>query len=120
MSQRPDVVKELARLKGFQREPGEQGGYDVYTARGWDYPGLCETYVRIADVVRREHIPAILHVREMTQPQGHSTSGSHERYKSQERLAWEAEYDCLAQMRAWMIRQDVAAAGDLESAYDPT
>ena len=68
-------------LRGFQRSSGG-GGYDIYTVRGWDYAALCETYLNAAEIVRREHVPAILHVTELTQPQGHSTSGSHERYKS--------------------------------------
>ena len=101
-------------LRGFQRDPDERRGYDIYSVCGWDYPSLCETYLRAADVVRREHVPAIVHVKEMTQPQGHSTSGSHERYKSEERLAWEAEFDCIAQMRGWMIAQNVADDAELD------
>ena len=80
--------------------PEAAGGYDLYTVQGWDYPALCETYLSAAQIVRREHVPAIVHVTELTQPQGHSTSGSHERYKSAERLAWEEEFDCLQKMRA--------------------
>ena len=78
-----------AILSGFRRSPGTRQGYDLYTVRGWDYAGLCETYLNAAQILRREHVPAIVHVVEMTQPQGHSTSGSHKRYKTAERLAWE-------------------------------
>ncbi len=101
-------------LSGFRREPGSRDGYDIYTVKGWDYPALIEAYQQAAEVARRDHVPAIVHVIEMTQPQGHSTSGSHERYKSAERLAWEEEYDCLRQMRRWIIEQRIAAAGELD------
>jgi TPP-dependent pyruvate/acetoin dehydrogenase alpha subunit len=76
-------------LKGFQREPNCTEGFDVYSVKGWDYPALVETFAKATETARNEHIPAIIHVYEVTQPQGHSTSGSHERYKSAERLAWE-------------------------------
>ncbi len=101
-------------LRGFRRGPGEASGFDLYTCKGWDYAALCETYLNAAEIVRREHVPAIVHVREVTQPQGHSTSGSHERYKSPERLAWEDEYDCIKRMRAWMIEQGIAGADALD------
>ncbi len=100
-------------LRGFRREPGEKAGFDIYSVKGWDYPGLCETYLNAAEIVRLEHVPAIVHVRDMTQPQGHSTSGSHERYKSAERLAWEEEFDCIRQMRRWMIAQGFATEAEL-------
>ena len=107
-------------LWGFQRSrqrrEGQEGGgegFDLYTVPGWDYPRLCETYLRAAEVVRREHVPAILHVVELTQPQGHSTSGSHERYKSPERLAWEGEWDCNARMRRWILDEELAEGGEL-------
>jgi pyruvate/2-oxoglutarate/acetoin dehydrogenase E1 component/TPP-dependent pyruvate/acetoin dehydrogenase alpha subunit len=110
------VAKDLSELlAGFRRAPGSSHGYDLYRVRGWDYPELCAVYSRAADVVRREHVPAIVHVVEMTQPQGHSTSGSHERYKSKERLAWEAEVDCLRRMRQWMIAEGLANAGELDA-----
>ena len=99
-------------LRGFQRSAGDDEGYDLYSVKGWDYPSLCETYLFAADIVRREHVPAIVHVTELTQPQGHSTSGSHERYKSSARLEWEREYDCLLKMREWMI--ELGVAGELE------
>ena len=101
-------------LKGFQREPRQKQGYDIYTVKAWDYPALCETYIAAASIVRMEHVPAIIHVTEVTQPQGHSTSGSHERYKSQERLQWEVEFDGLRKMREWMIGQGIATAEEIE------
>ncbi|MCA9921772.1 MAG: hypothetical protein KC421_05345, partial [Anaerolineales bacterium] len=101
-------------LKGFQREPGMQSGYDIYTVKGWDYPALVETYLRATQIARNEHIPAIIHVVEMTQPQGHSTSGSHERYKSDQRLAWEEEYDNIRKLREWIIAQRIAKPGELD------
>lgn len=89
-------------LKGFQRdEKGE--GFEIFKVKGWDYPGLCQTYQQAIQVCRETHVPVLIHVTELTQPQGHSTSGSHERYKSADRLAWEQEYDCVAQMRKWML-----------------
>jgi pyruvate/2-oxoglutarate/acetoin dehydrogenase E1 component/TPP-dependent pyruvate/acetoin dehydrogenase alpha subunit len=107
-----------AVLSGFRRTPGTRQGYDLYAVRGWDYPGLCETYLSAAEIVRREHVPALVHVIEMTQPQGHSTSGSHERYKSKERLAWETEFDPLRKMREWMIDQGIATAPELDTAEE--
>ncbi|MGB5296156.1 MAG: thiamine pyrophosphate-dependent enzyme, partial [Thermoanaerobaculia bacterium] len=100
-------------LRGFQRAPGDDEGFDLYTVKGWDYPALCETYFNAAEVVRREHVPAIVHVAELTQPQGHSTSGSQERYKSEERLEWEREHDCLARMRQWIVEEKIASHEEL-------
>jgi pyruvate/2-oxoglutarate/acetoin dehydrogenase E1 component/TPP-dependent pyruvate/acetoin dehydrogenase alpha subunit len=94
-------------LGGFQRAKGSRKGFDVHRVKGWDYPALCETYRDAADTARREHVPSLIHVTEMTQPQGHSTSGSHERYKSQERLEWEADHDCVRMMRDWLLEQGV-------------
>jgi len=105
-----------AVLSGFRRSPESRQGYDLYTVKGWDYPGLCETFLSAVQIVRREHVPAIVHVVEMTQPQGHSTSGSHERYKSRERLEWEGEFDPIRKMRQWMIDQGIATAGELDAA----
>jgi pyruvate/2-oxoglutarate/acetoin dehydrogenase E1 component/TPP-dependent pyruvate/acetoin dehydrogenase alpha subunit len=102
-------------LKGFQREPKSKQGYDIYTVKGWDYPALCETYIAAATITRMEHVPAIIHVTEVTQPQGHSTSGSHERYKSKERLEWEVEFDAIRKMRDWMIAQQIATADELDA-----
>ncbi len=89
-------------LEGFRRTDTEKG-YEIFNAKGWDYPGLIATYQKAEKVCREEHVPVLLHVDEVTQPQGHSTSGSHERYKSKERLQWEAEHDCLLKMREWII-----------------
>ena len=102
-------------LDGFRRPPGECcDGYDVYVVKGWDYPGLIEAYRKAAEVARIEHMPSIIHVPELTQPQGHSTSGSHERYKSKERLAWEAEFDCLKKFREWIIAEGIAQPKELD------
>jgi 2-oxoisovalerate dehydrogenase E1 component len=101
-------------LKGFQRDPKSKHGFDIYTVKAWDYPALCETYLAAATIVRHEHVPAIIHVTEVTQPQGHSTSGSHERYKSKERLQWEIEFDGIRKMREWMIAQGIATAAELD------
>jgi pyruvate/2-oxoglutarate/acetoin dehydrogenase E1 component/TPP-dependent pyruvate/acetoin dehydrogenase alpha subunit len=102
-------------LKGFQRESRSKQGFDIYSVKGWDYPALCETYISAATITRMEHVPAIVHVTEMTQPQGHSTSGSHERYKSKERLDFEVEFDCIRKMRDWMIAQGIATPGELDA-----
>jgi len=102
-------------LSGFQREPGVRTGFDLYTVRGWDYPSLIDAFQQAAETARAEHVPAIIHVTEVTQPQGHSTSGSHERYKSDERLKWEEEFDPIGQMRAWMLHEGISSAKDLDS-----
>lgn len=100
-------------LKGLQRDE-DAPGYEIFKVRGWDYPALCETYQRAIDVCREEHVPVLIHVTEVTQPQGHSTSGSHERYKEQSRLDWEKEYDCIVQMRKWMIESAIATEEEIE------
>ncbi|WP_264520688.1 thiamine pyrophosphate-dependent enzyme [Flavobacterium sp. N1994] len=101
-------------LKGFQRD--ENGnGYEILTVKGWDYPTLVATYEKAAEIAREEHVPVLIHVQELTQPQGHSTSGSHERYKNEERLAWETKFDCVAQMRTWLLTNDLATAEELET-----
>ena len=102
-------------LDGFRRRPDVPGGYELYTVKGWDYPALLETYARAADIARADHVPALIHVIEMTQPLGHSTSGSHERYKSAERLEWERQHDCLLKMREWILDQHIATAGELDN-----
>lgn len=104
-----------ALLSGFRREAESCQGYDLYTVRGWDYPALVEIYRQAAATVRREHVPAVVHVVEMTQPQGHSTSGSHERYKSKERLEWEREFDPLRRMRLWMEEEGIATSAELDA-----
>lgn len=104
-------------LKGFQRdETGE--GFEIFKVPGWDYPGLCETYEKAAYICRTQHIPVLIHVTELTQPLGHSTSGSHERYKTKERLGWEKEYDCLAKMRSWIIDSAIATPEELDELED--
>ena len=101
-------------LQGFQRDPDAHNGYDIYTVRGWDYPALVNVYREAARIAREEHIPSIVHVIELTQPQGHSTSGSHERYKSEERLAWEETHDAITRMGQWLIEQGLATEEALE------
>lgn len=88
-------------LAGFARD-NENPGFEIITVKGWDYPALLAAYERAEKICRHEHVPVLVHVEEVTQPQGHSTSGSHERYKTKERLAWEAEFDCIRQMRRWI------------------
>nr|WP_297308555.1 alpha-ketoacid dehydrogenase subunit alpha/beta [uncultured Flavobacterium sp.] len=100
-------------LKGFQRTEGTNG-YEILTVKGWDYPTLVETYAKAADIARNQHVPVLIHVQELTQPQGHSTSGSHERYKSAERLAWETEFDCLNQFRNWILENNIASEEELD------
>lgn len=113
------MVKENihAILQGFQRDPCLEDdcerGYDLHQVRGWDYLALLETYTNAAEIARQHHIPQLVHVIDVTQPQGHSTSGSHERYKSPERLKWEQEYDCIRKMREWMIVQGVIIEPEL-------
>lgn len=101
-------------LQGFQRNR-EEKGFEILTAKGWDYDGLCKVYEKAEQICRKEHVPVLLHVTEVTQPQGHSTSGSHERYKTKERLEWEQEHDCLKMMRSWIIGLDMASADDLDA-----
>jgi pyruvate/2-oxoglutarate/acetoin dehydrogenase E1 component/TPP-dependent pyruvate/acetoin dehydrogenase alpha subunit len=103
-----------AVLSGFQRENGDAPGYDIHRVPGWDYAALCETYLGATETARRDHVPSIIHVTELTQPQGHSTSGSHERYKDEERLAWEADHDCIGRMRRWMIAQHIVDSDELD------
>lgn len=101
-------------LRGFQRDENDNG-YEILRVKGWDYPALIETYEKASRIAREEHIPVLIHVQELTQPQGHSTSGSHERYKSKDRLAWEKEYDCNAKMREWIIANGIASDDDLKT-----
>ncbi len=89
-------------LKGFQRD-GKGSGYEIFVVNGWNYTQLVDTYNKASAIAREEHVPVIIHVKELTQPQGHSTSGSHERYKDKERLAWEKDHDCNAKMREWIL-----------------
>ncbi len=100
-------------LKGFQRNDNENG-FEIFRAKGWDYAELISIYQKAALIARQEHVPILIHVQELTQPQGHSTSGSHERYKNEERLAWEADFDCMRQMRLWMIATNIASPEELD------
>lgn len=100
-------------LEGFQRTEDEPG-FELFKVKGWDYEALCRTYIHAAKICREEHIPVIIHVEEMTQPQGHSTSGSHERYKSRERLAWEDEFDCIKKLREWILENEISTTEELE------
>ncbi|MEP6682383.1 MAG: thiamine pyrophosphate-dependent enzyme [Parafilimonas sp.] len=101
-----------AALKGFQKKP-DTNGLDIYTVKGWDYAGMCEIFESGLQKVRDTHVPAVFHVEELTQPQGHSTSGSHERYKTPERLEWEREWDCLKKMREWITENNIATNEEL-------
>jgi pyruvate/2-oxoglutarate/acetoin dehydrogenase E1 component/TPP-dependent pyruvate/acetoin dehydrogenase alpha subunit len=101
-------------LKGFQRDDKGEG-YEIFRVNGWDYAALCATYETAIDICREKHIPVMIHVQELTQPQGHSTSGSHERYKSKERLEWEADFDCIKKMREWMIASSIATTEELDA-----
>ena len=101
-------------LKGFQRdEKGE--GFEIFRVKGWDYAGLVETYEKAEKLAREKHIPSIVHVIDMTQPTGHSTSGSHERYKSKERLQWEQDFDCLVQFKKWIVDNKIATEDELNN-----
>ncbi|MCB9015336.1 MAG: transketolase [Lentimicrobiaceae bacterium] len=100
-------------LKGFEADENNPG-YRIYKAKGWDYPTLIETYRKGVEICRNEHVPVLFHIHELTQPQGHSTSGSHERYKSKERLDWEKEFDGIAKMRQWMLDSQIADENEIE------
>lgn len=99
-------------MSGFQRNEAEKG-FEILTVKGWDYLDLCKSYEKAEKICREEHVPVLVHVMEMTQPQGHSTSGSHERYKSKERLAWEVEHDCIRKFREWIIEQGISTPEEL-------
>ena len=101
-------------LSGMQKKEGTNG-LDIYKLKGWDYAGMCEVFEPAIQRIRDTHIPAIFHIEEITQPQGHSTSGSHERYKKPERLAWEKEWDCIKQMREWIVENALAMDEELNS-----
>lgn len=104
-------------LSGFQRNE-EQDGFEIITVKGWDFPALVEAYHRANEVARQEHVPVMVHVTEMTQPFGHSSSGSHERYKSKERLQWEAEMDCILHYQNWLVENGVATQEEVNEATD--
>ena len=101
-------------LKGFQRDE-KADGFEIMKVKAWDYPALVDAYEKCEKLARNEHIPCIIHVVEMTQPTGHSTSGSHERYKSKERLQWEQDYDCIAKFEEWIIESKIATREELDS-----
>lgn len=100
-------------LKGFKSDKHGKG-MEIFTAKGWDYAELCRVYKQAADVCRQNHTPVLVHVTEVTQPQGHSTSGSHERYKSKERLQWEADFDCINKMREWLLENKIISTEELD------
>ncbi|WP_411030609.1 thiamine pyrophosphate-dependent enzyme [Spongiimicrobium sp. 3-5] len=101
-------------LKGFQRSE-EKAGYEILKVKGWDYTALIHTFENASDIAREEHVPVLIHVIELTQPQGHSTSGSHERYKSEERLEWEKENDCNKRFREWILEKGIATEEELKT-----
>jgi pyruvate/2-oxoglutarate/acetoin dehydrogenase E1 component/TPP-dependent pyruvate/acetoin dehydrogenase alpha subunit len=116
-------------LKGFQREKANhddelahqnQNGFEIFRVKGWDYAELIAVYQKAAQIAREEHVPVLIHVQELTQPQGHSTSGSHERYKNAERLEWESNFDCLRQMKLWMIATNIASTEELDAIDETT
>jgi pyruvate/2-oxoglutarate/acetoin dehydrogenase E1 component/TPP-dependent pyruvate/acetoin dehydrogenase alpha subunit len=101
-------------LKGYQREEGTNG-FEILKVKGWDYVDLIATYQKAAEIARENHTPILIHVNQLTQPQGHSSSGSHERYKNAARLAWEKEFDCIRQMKLWMIAINIASPEELDA-----
>lgn len=105
-----ESISEL--LKGFEKD--EKNGFLIYKMKGWDYPGLINAYSEGIEISRKEHIPVLFHIEEMTQPQGHSTSGSHERYKSSERLAWEKEFDPISKFKEWILQTGIATLEEIE------
>ena len=109
-------------LAGMQRTK-DKPGYEIFVTKGWDYAHLCETYEKAVTLAREEHIPVLVHVKEVNQPQGHSTSGSHERYKSEERLQWETDFDCINKFREWILNFNadgltIAAEDELKAIAD--
>ncbi|MBF2708049.1 alpha-ketoacid dehydrogenase subunit alpha/beta [Flavobacterium soyangense] len=100
-------------LKGYQRDENNNG-FEILKVKGWDYPSLIETYEKAADLAREQHVPVLIHVNQLTQPQGHSSSGSHERYKDSTRLDWEKDFDCIRQMKLWMIAINIASPEEIE------
>jgi pyruvate/2-oxoglutarate/acetoin dehydrogenase E1 component/TPP-dependent pyruvate/acetoin dehydrogenase alpha subunit len=102
-------------LSGFQRDKKDEKGYDILNVKGWDYPTLIETYEKAGEIARNEHVPVLIHVNELTQPQGHSTSGSHERYKNEDRLNWEREFDCNVKFREFILSNSFATEEELDS-----
>lgn len=106
-------------LAGMQRTK-DKNGYEIFVTRGWDYAHLCETYEKAVKIAREQHVPVLIHVKEVNQPQGHSTSGSHERYKSKERLQWETDFDCINKFQEWILSfsakgNSIASEGELNA-----
>ncbi len=101
-------------LSGFQRDDKKQG-FEIFKVKGWDYPELVATFEKASQIARTEHVPVLIHVIEVTQPQGHSTSGSHERYKNTTRLEWEGNFDCVKQMREWMLNFGLATQEEIDT-----
>ena len=104
-------------LKGFKKEKNSNG-FEIFKVKGWDYVELMKTYEKAEQICRTEHVPVIVHVNELTQPLGHSTSGSHERYKSEKRLKWEKDYDCIKKMRQWILDNNIISSKDLDKIED--
>ncbi|MFM1874626.1 MAG: hypothetical protein RL266_363, partial [Bacteroidota bacterium] len=102
-------------LSGFEKGNGDKTGIRIFKTKGWDYPHLVKTYEEAVSFCRKEHVPVLIHVEEVTQPQGHSTSGSHERYKSKERLEWEAEFDGIKKLREFIIEKGIATAEECDA-----
>ena len=100
-------------LKGFEKDEGKSNGYEIIKVKGWDYPKLIAAYEHAANICRSKHVPVLVHVTELTQPIGHSTSGSHERYKDKKRLDWESKYDCNLMMRKWILDNGIATIDEL-------
>ena len=101
-------------LSGFQRSSKKENGYEIFTVHAWDYINLLETYQKAEKLAREDHVPCIIHVKDVTQPQGHTTSGSHERYKSKERLNWEKDFCCIKRMREWIIENNFASSSEID------
>jgi pyruvate/2-oxoglutarate/acetoin dehydrogenase E1 component/TPP-dependent pyruvate/acetoin dehydrogenase alpha subunit len=106
-----------AALKGFQKNDNTNG-LDIYRVKAWDYAQMCEVFEEALQKMRDTHVPAVFHIEEVTQPQGHSTSGSHERYKSPERLEWEREWDCIKKMKEWLVVSNIATEGELDEIHE--
>ena len=102
-------------LSGFQRSSKNENGFELITVKAWDYEGLLKAYSKAVKVAREDHVPSIIHVKEVTQPQGHTTSGSHERYKSKERLKWEEDFCCIKKMREWILKNKISDKETLDN-----
>ena len=111
-----DSISKL--LAGIQKEKGDENGYHMYKGKGWDYPSLVDLYLKGVELARKEHVPVFYHIEECTQPQGHSTSGSHERYKSEERLKWEEDFDGIKKFREWILKKSIATEEELNQIED--